>query len=589
MQRDLNRDWALRLAEAGVAVFPCGADKKPLVKWSVFSSSDPDAIVAWWQQFPNALPAIDLAKTGLFVLDGDRHGGPDGRAALRGLLRQQGFNGRATPTVLTPGDGVHVYFLQNDHELSNARGDLPDGVDCRGYGGYTVCPYAILPDGRSYRASPNTPDFIAASSSNTIAQVPQGIVDLIRARNAKREQTQGKTSSNGAGVREQAYAEAALNGCAAELAAAASGGRNQKLNALAFRMGRMTVRGWIDRSIVEAALTEAMHANSYVAEDGIKAVEATLKSGLDAGENDPHPDLSEREGSSSTGQQQGQQHDEQQRQGPSSPIIFLRASDVDQKLVDWLWPGRLAAGKQTLVAGDPGVGKSHIGYDIGARITRGIAWPDGHVPGVGNFVILSAEDAANDTICPRLEAAGADLSKVYLLQAVVEQNGLRRCFSLQRDLEALGNAVAAIGDVSAIMIDPLTAYMGDIDSHRTTDVRSTLEPFDRFADTYRTAIFAVTHPPKASSGRAIHNFTGSLAFVAAARLAFVAIEETETGRSLLLPVKNNLGHEGGRHWLSYRADNHRQRYPDLAHCLGPVAGADDRQRGGAGGRRRGPQ
>ena len=141
----------------------------------------------------------------------------------------------------------------------------------------------------------------------------------------------------------------------------------------------------------------------------------------------------------------------------------------------------------------------------------------------------------------QLEAAGADLSKVYLVQAVVEKNGLRRCFNLQRDLEALGNAVAAIGNVSAIMIDPLTAYMGDIDSHRTTDVRSTLEPFDRFADNYRTAIFAVTHPPKASSGRAIHNFTGSLAFVAAAGLAFVAIEETETGRSLLLPVKNNLG------------------------------------------------
>jgi hypothetical protein len=221
MPRDFNRDWALRLAEAGVSIFPCGIDKKPLVKWSVLSSSDPDAIAAWWQQFPNALPAIDLEKCGLFVLDGDRHGGPDGRAALRDLLRKQpGFNGHATPTVLTPnGPGVHVYFLQNGHELSNARGDLPDGIDCRGCGGYTICPYAILPDGRSYRAAPNTPDFIAAFKSNTIAQVPQGIVDLIQARNAKREQAREKTSSNGAGVREQAYAEAALNGCASELAA----------------------------------------------------------------------------------------------------------------------------------------------------------------------------------------------------------------------------------------------------------------------------------------------------------------------------------------------------------------------------------
>jgi hypothetical protein len=51
-------------------------------------------------------------------------------------------------------------------------------------------------------------------------------------------------------------------------------------------MGCMVSRGWIDRSIVEAALTEAMHTNGYIAEEGIKAAEATLKSGLDAGEKD---------------------------------------------------------------------------------------------------------------------------------------------------------------------------------------------------------------------------------------------------------------------------------------------------------------
>ena len=168
-------------------------------------------------------------------------------------------------------------------------------------------------------------------------------------------------------------------------------------------------------------------------------------------------------------------------------------------------------------------------------------WPDGNAPKIGNYLILSAEDAANDTICPRLEAAGADLSRVHVLQAVVEQNGSRRCFSLQRDLEALGHARISIGGVNAIMIDPITAYMGHTDSHRTTDVRSTLEPLDKFAEAYRVAILAITHPPKASTGKAIHSFTGSLAFVAAARIAFIAVEESETGRSLLLPVKNNLG------------------------------------------------
>ena len=55
------------------------------------------------------------------------------------------------------------------------------------------------------------------------------------------------------------------------------------------------------------------------------------------------------------------------------------------------------------------------------------------------------------------------------------------------------------------------------------------------------AIVAVTHPPKASTQKAIHSFTGSLAFVAAARLAFLAVKEPDTDRRLFLGVKNNLG------------------------------------------------
>ena len=188
MPRDFNRDWALRLAEAGIAVFPCGADKKPLIKWRTLSSSDPEAVAQWWSAHPGALPAIDLAKCDLFVLDGDRHGGPDGRSALRSLLKQQGFKQSTTPAALTPADGIHVYFGQNGHELTNARGDLPPGVDARGWGGYVVAPYAVLPDGRRYKSVPGAPDLIAAFKAGSIPHVPQGVVDLIQARKQKRQQ-----------------------------------------------------------------------------------------------------------------------------------------------------------------------------------------------------------------------------------------------------------------------------------------------------------------------------------------------------------------------------------------------------------------
>jgi Bifunctional DNA primase/polymerase, N-terminal len=302
MARDFNRDWAMRLVEVGISVFPCGADpneetsfKKPLVPWRSFSSADAEAIALWWSQFPGALPGIDLEKCDLVVLDGDRHGGTDGRTALRELLQQQGFDWHAAPSTVTPNDGVHVVFGQNGHELGNARGKLPPGIDVRGAGGYVIAPHATLSDGRCYRPVPGTPDLLSAYKSGTIPHIPQGVVDLIQARKRKRQQAQSETGTGTAGVREKSFAQAALAGCVAELAAAASGERNEMLNKIAYRLGHMVARGWLERTAVEGALIGAMHANGAVADDGIAAAEATLRSGLDAGEKEPHPDLSERD------------------------------------------------------------------------------------------------------------------------------------------------------------------------------------------------------------------------------------------------------------------------------------------------------
>jgi hypothetical protein len=292
--RDINRDWALRLAEAGFAVFPCNPrNKRPLIdKWRDSSTIDEDAVAEWWARFPNALPGIDLEKCDLIVLDGDRHGGPDGRAALRELLQAQpDYNAPATPGAFTPGDGAHVYFRQNGHELTNSRGSLPEGIDVGGAGGYTIAPYAVLPDGRRYRAVPKTPDLISTYKAGTIPPIPEGIVALLEARKKPKGKPTESRETGKPGIREKSYAQAALDGCTQELAACQPGGRNELLNALAYRLGRMVARGSLYREHVEANLSGAMHSNGYADEEGIRAVEATLRSGLDAGLEDPHPDL----------------------------------------------------------------------------------------------------------------------------------------------------------------------------------------------------------------------------------------------------------------------------------------------------------
>ena len=92
---------------------------------------------------------------------------------------------------------------------------------------------------------------------------------------------------------ERAWAEAALERNAADLAACGEGGRNHDLNAKAYRMGRMVARGWIEKSRVEAALTDACHANGYIKDKGIKATRDTLASGLRSGAAKPCADLAD--------------------------------------------------------------------------------------------------------------------------------------------------------------------------------------------------------------------------------------------------------------------------------------------------------
>jgi RecA-family ATPase len=229
-------------------------------------------------------------------------------------------------------------------------------------------------------------------------------------------------------------------------------------------------------------------------------------------------------------------------------IITRRLADIEAKPVSWLWPGRIARGKVSIIAGNPGLGKSQVTANIAAIVSTGGCWPvDRSQCTPGDVVFLSAEDDPADTLRPRLEAAGANLHRVHVMDAVIlgytgggqQQN---RAFSLRRDLEALSVKLAELGEVAAVVIDPITAYLGDVDSHRNAEVRALLAPLSELAARHGTAIIGVSHLNKSAGTEALMRVTGSLAFVAAARAAYLVAQDPKNpARRLFLPMKNNVG------------------------------------------------
>jgi putative DNA primase/helicase len=211
--------------------------------------------------------------------------------------------------------------------------------------------------------------------------------------------------------------------------------------------------------------------------------------------------------------------------------------------LDWLWPDRFALGKLGLIVGLPDEGKGQILADIIARITKILLWPLGEgVAPHGNVILLSAEDAPNDTVVPRLDAAGADLDRVEIV-SMVREGGKDRMFSLAIDLVLLKQKIAEVGNVIAVLIDPISAYLGvgKIDSFRTTDVRAVLAPVVDLATEMHIAIIGIMHfNKKTDVNNALLRISDSLAFGATARHVFAVVDDPENHRKLFVKAKNNL-------------------------------------------------
>lgn len=214
-----------------------------------------------------------------------------------------------------------------------------------------------------------------------------------------------------------------------------------------------------------------------------------------------------------------------------SSVHWTTLSEVEPKPVQWLWEGRIPCGKVTLLDGEPGAGKSLLALDLAARVSRGVAMPlsRSNPDGPAGVVLFNDDDNLADTVRPRLEAAGADLSRVHCVDGEVSA----------RDVEAVKPML--------IILDPLSVYLC-LEGNALP--RRVLKNITRLARESGAAVLAVQYLPKDG---------------------FWAGEVHDAARSVLLV--STIGH--GRHRVALTKSNLRalSDVPPLVYTLEKAAGA----------------
>ena len=232
-----------------------------------------------------------------------------------------------------------------------------------------------------------------------------------------------------------------------------------------------------------------------------------------------------------------------------SQAMIVCFANINPEPINWLWSDRIALGKITLIAGDPGLGKSLITSMLASAVSKGYSWPliDSPSP-IGDVILLSAEDDPADTIRPRLDAAGADCNHIHIIEAIQEieddGNTAQRMFSFKKDIVALNECLTLFPDCKLVVIDPVSAYLDGTDGNSNSDIRGLFGPLAQLARQYKVAIVLIQHLNKGSGTNALYRPMGSLAFIATARTAFIVAKDPDNPqRRLFMPAKNNLAKE----------------------------------------------
>jgi hypothetical protein len=253
---------AAAYARVGWHVFPLAPrGKTPITKHGMLDAScDLGLVVAQWEFRPLANIGVSCGPSGLLVVDVDSQEG------ARAWGELSAFHG-GSPRTRTAVTGRGFQFLFAGKGRSSAS-RLAPGIDTRSAGGYIVAVPSVHPSGARYRWLDPEAEVLPAPSW-LLEQLERGRPDL----------EVGVRRHLPDGVEATAYGRAALDGLRADMLLAEEGCRNDTLNRVGYRAGRLAAAGELDLKLAEQVLVGAAVDVGLPEDEAVR----TYRSGAGAG------------------------------------------------------------------------------------------------------------------------------------------------------------------------------------------------------------------------------------------------------------------------------------------------------------------
>lgn len=208
-----------------------------------------------------------------------------------------------------------------------------------------------------------------------------------------------------------------------------------------------------------------------------------------------------------------------------APPKIIPFSEIPEERLEFLWYPYICLGTLGLLDGDPGDGKSQLCVWLCARLSRGEKLPNGDRFEPANCFLFNFEDLPGAVIKKRLEANGADLSRVFIQS---------RQFQLTAELVEWMDGEIAEKQPRIVFLDPIQAFMSGVDGNSNIDVREFMSRLGEIAMNRKCAIICVRHFGKGAQDKAMKKGLGSTDFVGISRNQFGLARRSDGVRGFIV-------------------------------------------------------